>query len=36
VDVIDLARRERVASIPIAGQPTGITLLSSGSTYPRR
>lgn len=36
VDVIDLARRKRVGSIAIAGQPTGITLLSSGSTHPRR
>jgi YVTN family beta-propeller protein len=35
VDVIDVAARKRVASIPIAGQPTGITLLSSRSTYPR-
>ena len=35
VDVIDLASRKRIGSIAIAGQPTGITLLSSGSTYPR-
>jgi YVTN family beta-propeller protein len=35
VDVIDLTARKRIASIPIAGQPTGITLLSSGSTHPR-
>lgn len=35
VDVIDLGRRKRIGSIAIAGQPTGITLLSSGSTYPR-
>ena len=35
VDVIDLAGRKRIGSIAIAGQPTGITLLSSGSSYPR-
>jgi DNA-binding beta-propeller fold protein YncE len=27
VDVIDLARRRRVGSIAVAGQPTGITIL---------
>jgi YVTN family beta-propeller protein len=35
VDLIDVASKKRIASIPIAGQPTGITLLSSRSTYPR-
>jgi DNA-binding beta-propeller fold protein YncE len=35
VDVVDLAARKRIASIPIAGQPTGIALLSSRSTNPR-
>ena len=35
VDVLDLAGRKRIASVPIAGQPTGITLLSSRSPYPR-
>ena len=35
VDVVDLADGKRIASIPIAGQPTGITLLSSRSTHPR-
>ena len=35
VDVIDLRARTRIASVPIAGQPTGITLLSSRSSYPR-
>jgi YVTN family beta-propeller protein len=35
VDVIDLRARRRIASVPIAGQPTGITLLSSRSSYPR-
>ena len=36
VDVIDLRTRRRIASIPIAGQPTGITLLSSPSSSQRR
>jgi DNA-binding beta-propeller fold protein YncE len=36
VDVIDLAARKRVASIPIPGQPTGITILPSRSPSPRR
>jgi DNA-binding beta-propeller fold protein YncE len=36
VDVIDLAARKRVASVPIPGQPTGITILPSQSTSPRR
>jgi DNA-binding beta-propeller fold protein YncE len=35
VDVVDLAARKRIASIPIAGQPTGITLLVSRSSNPR-
>jgi YVTN family beta-propeller protein len=35
VDVIDIAARKRVASIPIAGQPTGITLLPSRPTQRR-
>jgi YVTN family beta-propeller protein len=35
VDVIDLAARRRLASVPIPGQPTGITILSSSFT-PRR
>ncbi|HET6836892.1 MAG TPA: hypothetical protein VFH24_02550, partial [Gemmatimonadales bacterium] len=35
VDVIDLAARKLIASIPIAGQPTGISLLSPRSTHPR-
>ena len=36
VDVIDLATRKRVASLPIPGQPTGITILPSRSISPRR
>jgi YVTN family beta-propeller protein len=32
VDVIDLAARKRVATVPISGQPTGITVLSSRSS----
>jgi YVTN family beta-propeller protein len=36
VDVIDLAARELVASIPIPGQPTGITVLRSLSPSARR
>jgi YVTN family beta-propeller protein len=36
VDVIDLAARKRVASIAIPGQPTGITILPSRSSSPRR
>jgi YVTN family beta-propeller protein len=35
VDVVDLGARKRLASIPIAGQPTGIALLSPRSTHPR-
>jgi YVTN family beta-propeller protein len=35
VDVIDLAARKRVATVPITGQPTGITILSSRSSNPR-
>jgi DNA-binding beta-propeller fold protein YncE len=35
VDVVDLAARKRISSIPLAGQPTGITVLSSRSTYSR-
>jgi YVTN family beta-propeller protein len=35
VDVIDLAARRRLASVPISGQPTGITILSSPSFPPR-
>ncbi|HEU4682428.1 MAG TPA: cytochrome D1 domain-containing protein [Gemmatimonadales bacterium] len=36
VDVIDLAARKLVASIPIPGQPTGITVLRSLSPSARR
>jgi YVTN family beta-propeller protein len=36
VDVIDLAARKQVASVPIPGQPTGITILPSRSISPRR
>jgi YVTN family beta-propeller protein len=36
VDVVDLAARKRIASLPIAGQPTGITLLSTPPTHSRR
>jgi DNA-binding beta-propeller fold protein YncE len=36
VDVIDLATRKQVASVPIPGQPTGITILPSQSPPPRR
>jgi YVTN family beta-propeller protein len=36
VDVIDLAARKPVASLPIPGQPTGITILPSRSTSSRR
>lgn len=36
VDVIDLARRKQVASVPIPGQPTGITILPLQSILPRR
>jgi YVTN family beta-propeller protein len=36
VDVIDLAARKRVASVPIPGQPTGVTILRSRSISPRR
>ena len=35
VDIIDLAARKRVASVPIPGQPTGITILPSRSPTPR-
>jgi YVTN family beta-propeller protein len=35
VDVVDLVARKRFASIPIAGQPTGIAVLSTRSTQPR-
>lgn len=35
VDVIDLATRKQVSSVPIPGQPTGITILSSQSISPR-
>jgi YVTN family beta-propeller protein len=36
VDVIDLAARKHVSSIPIPGQPTGITILPSRSIPLRR
>ena len=36
VDVIDLAARKLVASIPVAGQPTGITVLRSAASSTRR
>ena len=36
VDIIDLAARVRVATVPISGQPTGITVLSPTSLSPRR
>jgi YVTN family beta-propeller protein len=36
VDVIDLAAKKLVASIPIPGQPTGITILRSPITSARR
>jgi YVTN family beta-propeller protein len=36
VDVIDLAARKLVASIPVPGQPTGITVLRSAATSTRR
>ena len=36
VDVIDLASRTRVSTVPIAGQPTGITVLSTSSVSQRR
>jgi hypothetical protein len=34
--VIDLAAKKLVASIPIPGQPTGITILRSPITSARR
>jgi YVTN family beta-propeller protein len=36
VDVIDLASRTRVSTVPIAGQPTGITVLPTASVSQRR
>jgi YVTN family beta-propeller protein len=36
VDVIDLASRTRVSTVPIAGQPTGITILPTASVSQRR
>jgi YVTN family beta-propeller protein len=36
VDVIDLASRTRVSSVPIPGQPTGITVLPTSSASQRR
>jgi DNA-binding beta-propeller fold protein YncE len=36
IDVIDLAARKQVASVPIPGQPTGITILPSRPTPPGR
>jgi DNA-binding beta-propeller fold protein YncE len=36
VDVIDLAARRQLASVPIPGQPTGIAILPSLSFPPRR
>ena len=36
VDVIDLASRARVSTVPIAGQPTGITVLPTSSVSQRR
>ena len=35
VDVIELSSRKRVASVPISGQPAGITVLSSSSSSSR-
>jgi YVTN family beta-propeller protein len=36
VDVIDLAAKKRVASVPVPGQPTGITILRFPITSARR
>jgi YVTN family beta-propeller protein len=36
VDVIDLAAKKLVASVPVPGQPTGITILRSPTTSTRR
>ena len=36
VDVIDLAARRQIATVPVSGQPTGITVLSSRSSAGRR
>jgi YVTN family beta-propeller protein len=36
VDVIDLSAKKLVASIPVPGQPTGITILRSPTTSARR
>ena len=36
VDVIDLKSRTRVSTVPIAGQPTGITVLPTASVSQRR
>jgi YVTN family beta-propeller protein len=35
VDVIDLALRKRVATVPVSGQPTGISILSYPSSAAR-
>jgi len=36
VDVIDLAARKRIATVPVSGQPTGISILPSRSSAARR
>jgi YVTN family beta-propeller protein len=36
VDVLDLTAKKRIATVPIPGQPTGITMLSSPSPSARR
>jgi YVTN family beta-propeller protein len=36
IDVVDLATRKRVASVPLAGQPTGIAVLTSDSSPRKR
>jgi|1185.fasta_scaffold04077_3 YVTN family beta-propeller protein len=36
VDVVDLVSRTRVSTVPIAGQPTGITVLPTSSVSQRR
>jgi YVTN family beta-propeller protein len=35
IDIIDLAARSRVATLPISGQPTGIAVLPAVSSLPR-
>ena len=36
IDIIDLVARSRVATLPIPGQPTGIAVLPTVSSLPRR